>query len=605
MNGGYMNQYQDHVEAVYEQDIGYNVEHNHEGITLPQKVVKPDTGIGNNGKKLSQKFWKIFTSLVLLLVLILTTVVIYYIANSISSKPGESGSSTKPATLATSCLELRYSGFSNDGYYSIQPKETDTPIKVYCDMTTSGGGWTLVASVHENDIKGKCTTGDIWFSNDLAEDSIFSRNWENANTFGNVKEATLADYKNIGYSAMKASNLMLRHVPNKTPVNESRSLASLQYHTSNNFLDKHGGNLFTTYTKHYPMNPKTTNNYPPNINKLVDGIAALSTNLTSGIPDFYNYIYGTVADVLQDGGQSMFTQYGMRVFSHFGCVNRVRYGAESKCSSTRTIAISRKSHPFIFVSAIGNPDLHPQGYNRVQNFRPSSDPVTSYNGSVTEGNFELQYRARCVYGRNVPSVCDVVFVVNNTKDWDSSTTFTLSERTYLYSTYYYHDVYINNYPRRVMFGYTMLSRTAGRLVTKVQMESTLTKMLQPFKNYTWPAPCASNHLVVPVTYTIGESTLNNFVPPVMHSATTTGFLQIRAESETGTYYAMCPAVKLNTCDGRFVCIGGVKNGYSQPTDDCNDLTDWNGFTNKLDYNTSKNYAHSTKDIESTVMIFQR
>ena len=31
-------------------------------------------------------------------------------------------------------------------------------------MESAGGGWTLVASIHENNIDGKCTVGDNWSS---------------------------------------------------------------------------------------------------------------------------------------------------------------------------------------------------------------------------------------------------------------------------------------------------------------------------------------------------------------------------------------------------------------------------------------------------------
>lgn len=29
-------------------------------------------------------------------------------------------------------------------------------------MNTDGGGWNLVASVHENNIQGRCSPGDLW-----------------------------------------------------------------------------------------------------------------------------------------------------------------------------------------------------------------------------------------------------------------------------------------------------------------------------------------------------------------------------------------------------------------------------------------------------------
>ncbi len=59
-------------------------------------------------------------------------------------------------------------------------------------MTTAGGGWTLVASVHENNMYGKCTVGDRWSSQ---QGSNLNRpdgdgTWTNTVTFGAAEAAT-------------------------------------------------------------------------------------------------------------------------------------------------------------------------------------------------------------------------------------------------------------------------------------------------------------------------------------------------------------------------------------------------------------------------------
>ncbi|XP_063296297.1 intelectin-1-like [Pelobates fuscus] len=165
-----------------------------------------------------------------------------------------------------SCKDIKQIDSSaTDGIYTLTTKDGEQ-YQTFCDMTTNGGGWTLVASIHENNMYGKCTVGDRWTSQQ--GNSINypegDANWANYATFGQAAGATSDDYKNPGYYDL-AKDLGLWHVPNRTPLSQWRNTALLRYRTANGFLTAEGGNLFKLYKK-YPVSYNArscpTNNGP-------------------------------------------------------------------------------------------------------------------------------------------------------------------------------------------------------------------------------------------------------------------------------------------------------------------------------------------------------
>ncbi|KAK7170457.1 hypothetical protein R3I94_000613 [Phoxinus phoxinus] len=153
--------------------------------------------------------------------------------------------------VARSCKEIldKYHVYEDGLYYLISSR--GVLYQTFCDMTTAGGGWTLVASVHENNMYGKCTVGDRWSSEQgsNANRPDGEGTWANRVTFGTAEAATSDDYKNPGYFDIGAQDVSVWHVPNNMAFEHWTTASILRYHTGNRFLTLHGGNLFNLFKK--------------------------------------------------------------------------------------------------------------------------------------------------------------------------------------------------------------------------------------------------------------------------------------------------------------------------------------------------------------------
>ncbi|XP_029600818.1 intelectin [Salmo trutta] len=177
--------------------------------------------------------------------------------NNLSGGPSgdTSVSKNEPARYKVqSCKQLKDKyNIKDHGIYYLTTA-SGTEYQTFCDMTTAGGGWTLVASVHENNMYGKCTAGDRWTSQQGNNINYpgGDGNWENTATFGTAEGATSDDFKNPGYYDIMAEDMSVWHVPNRAQLQTWRITSILRYHTEAKFLAQYGGNLHGLF-KRYPV----------------------------------------------------------------------------------------------------------------------------------------------------------------------------------------------------------------------------------------------------------------------------------------------------------------------------------------------------------------
>jgi hypothetical protein len=112
----------------------------------------------------------------------------------------------KTNKLTASCSELKALGQDTSGIYYIDPNNSGTAVKVYCDMVTDGGGWTLVLAQYEDDPVTNWNEGkQSDYDPSLATKKGFALNTSQIPThsqvsFGKDLNPTFVDYVDFTYS---------------------------------------------------------------------------------------------------------------------------------------------------------------------------------------------------------------------------------------------------------------------------------------------------------------------------------------------------------------------------------------------------------------------
>ncbi len=172
-----------------------------------------------------------------------------------------------------SCLEwLDLYPDSPDGIYTLDPDGPggEPEFETWCDMTTAGGGWTLVMSLVDGPDKRAGDSPDQKW-----QESGFNR-WEDTSTFGDVRTATTTnsgDFKNPAYWSVSGEDLLIYHTPNDSADSDYRASARYAYHTTDGFLADYGGSLYHLYTDYFPL----TNTGGPGIGLTVDATWTVGT----------------------------------------------------------------------------------------------------------------------------------------------------------------------------------------------------------------------------------------------------------------------------------------------------------------------------------------
>ncbi|CAC5389569.1 Tenascin,Fibrinogen-like protein A,Angiopoietin-4,Ryncolin-2,Fibrinogen C domain-containing protein 1-A,Techylectin-5B,Microfibril-associated glycoprotein 4,Tenascin-N,Ficolin-2,Ryncolin-1,Tenascin-R,Ryncolin-3,Ficolin-1,Fibrinogen C domain-containing protein 1-B,Fibrinogen C domain-containing protein 1 [Mytilus coruscus] len=175
--------------------------------------------------------------------------------NEVLKEQGQEGISSPPIEKYKDCSELKRKTkqILNDGVYSIYPGGDD-PVQAYCDMTTDGGGWTVIHKRHGRNVNFQrkwleCENGfgdingQFWFGNKYTHILTSSGKYElRVDLVDSSGDKKYALYKTFSIGDARSKYKLTVDNFSGTAANQLRYHNGMKFTTLDQDNDTHGKN---------------------------------------------------------------------------------------------------------------------------------------------------------------------------------------------------------------------------------------------------------------------------------------------------------------------------------------------------------------------------